>query len=106
MTFTVHVPRIDVHIHIDRDAVQGQIEVLTQLVNKRTQEIMMAISQTEANLIAAFDAETTRIADKIQQLMNNPPADDAEFNAALQAQIDRLKGVGANGQPPNPNPEP
>ena len=57
----------------------------------------MALSVTEAALIKAFDDETNRIATALEELKKD---DDPEFNAALQAQIDKLKGVGAGGTVP------
>lgn len=67
----------------------------------------MTISAAEAAIISRFDTETTRIAQLLIELRDNPPADDAEFNAALTAIADRLTAVGSNPNqpiPPVPNP--
>ena len=63
-------------------------------------------------LLAAFDAETTRIANKIQTLLDQIAAggmselEEAEVQASLQAQVDRLKLVGADPVEPIPPVEP
>jgi hypothetical protein len=63
-------------------------------------------------LLAAFDGETTRIANKIQRLLDQIIAggmtelEEAEVQASLQAQVDRLKLVGADPVEPIPPVEP
>ncbi len=68
----------------------------------------MAIPQSWADLIAAFDAETTRIANKIQELLDKiaaggmSAAEEAETQAGIQAQVDRLRTIGADQANPIP----
>jgi len=63
-------------------------------------------------LLAAFDGETTRIANKIQRLLDQIIAggmtelEEDEVQASLQAQVDRLKLVGADPVEPIPPVEP
>jgi hypothetical protein len=59
----------------------------------------MANVQDYRDLLAEADAETNRIAQRIQDLMNAvvpglTEADAAEIKAGLQAEVDKLKGVG------------
>jgi uncharacterized protein YqgV (UPF0045/DUF77 family) len=79
-----------------------QTGVLGTLIEQAKKEIIMALSTAEQALIATFNAETNRIAALIEQLSQNPPEDDAEFNAALQTIADQLKAVGANPEEPVP----
>ncbi len=58
----------------------------------------MAITASEQALLDAFNTETNRIAD----LIANLDQEDPEFNAQLQAVVDRLREVGAS--PTNPVP--
>lgn len=64
----------------------------------------MALSAAEQSLIAAFNAETNRIAALIEALP--VPEDDTEFNAALDAVVQQLRAVGANPTTPIPAPPP
>ena len=71
-------------------------------------ETMMATLQNFKDLLAAVDAETNRIAAKIQALVDQlsaggmSDAEEAEALAGLSAVADRLKTIGAD--PSNPVP--
>jgi hypothetical protein len=59
----------------------------------------MANVQDYRDLLAEADAETNRIAQRIADLMAGvvaglTEADAAEIKAGLQAEVDKLKGVG------------
>lgn len=60
------------------------------------------------SLVAAIDAETTRIANKIQTLLDAiaaggmSAAEEDAAQASLQAQVDRLKTIGADPVEPIP----
>jgi uncharacterized protein YabE (DUF348 family) len=68
----------------------------------------MAKPESYAALVAAIDAETTRIATKIQTLLDKiiaggmSAADEDAAEAALQAQVDRLKTIGTDPAEPIP----
>jgi len=72
----------------------------------------MAKAESYAALVAAIDAETTRIANKIQTLLDQiaaggmSAADEDAAQAALQAQVDRLRTIGADPVEPIPPVEP
>lgn len=59
----------------------------------------MAISVAEQAIVDRFNAATSAIAAKIQGLIDNPPADDAEFNSQLQTIATGLEALGAPGTP-------
>lgn len=74
---------------------------------ERSKDIMA--TQEEFNeILSQIDSETTRVADKVQQLMDQlatggMSADqEAQVKADLQAQLDKLRGIGAD--PTNPVP--
>lgn len=75
---------------------------------QQKQEILMANLQNFKDLLAAVDIETTRIADKIADLVSQlesgglSEAAEAEVLAGLQAQVDRLKTIGHNPADPIP----
>lgn len=78
-------------------------------------ETIMASLQNFKDLLAAVDAETNRIAAKIQSLVDGlsgggmTDAEEAEALAGLSAVADRLKTIGAdpsNPVPPVPPEEP
>lgn len=62
----------------------------------------MALSAAETKLVERFNTATNAIAERIRNLINNPPADDAEFNAQLESIAAGLEALGADGQPPTP----
>jgi len=68
----------------------------------------MARPQSWNDLLAAFDAETTRIATKIQALLDQIAAggmtaeEETAVQADLQAQVDRLKAIGTDPTEPIP----
>lgn len=63
-------------------------------------------------LVAAIDVETTRIAGVLQALKDQlaeggmSATEEAEVLASLQAQVDRLKGIGVDPAEPIPLVEP
>lgn len=59
----------------------------------------MAISTAEQALLQRFDAATSALAAKIQELIDNPP-DDAEFDTRLAAIADGLEAMGKTVPPP------
>ena len=65
----------------------------------------MALSASETALIERFNVATSALAAKIQQLIDNPPPDDAEFNNVLAGIAAGLEALGQNGAPP-PDPTP
>lgn len=73
-----------------------------------TLENMMATAQEFKTTLAEIDAETTRIANAIQVLVDRITAggmsgpEEAEVKAELTAHLDRLKGIGHD--PANPIP--
>ncbi len=93
MNFTVHIKEL--HVHVDGTN-------LVELITNAKEEILMALSTAEQNLIDQFNTATNAIAAKIQSLIDNPPTDDTEFNTQLQAIADGLTALGAGGQPPPP----
>ena len=67
----------------------------------------MALSTAEQAIVERFNAATTAIANRIRDLVNNPPADDAEFNTALLGIADGLDALGKPDTPvPGPGPQP
>lgn len=83
------------HFHV-QGLGEEQVRGLRQLIQSTGEKILMAVSDAEKALIKAFDDETNRIADAIAAI----DKDDPEFNALLQAQVDKLKGVGKGGSVP------
>lgn len=59
----------------------------------------MALSAAETAIVARFNTATSKVADRIRDLIANPPADDADFNAALGALADGLDALGAPTEP-------
>lgn len=85
------------------------IEIETTLDRiQQKMETMMPTLQNFKDLLAAVDAETNRIAAKIQSLVDQlggggmSDAEEAEALAGLSAVADRLKTIGAD--PSNPVP--
>lgn len=68
----------------------------------------LATLQNFKDLLAAVDAETTRIGDKIQELVDKleaggmADAEEAEALAGLSAAADRLKSIGSDPSDPIP----
>lgn len=92
----------------DRSVLQ-QLDAVTMqldLVLQKQGELKMALSAAEQALIERFNVATNAIAAKIQQLIDNPPADDAEFNSVLQGIATGLEALGAPGSPLPPPPTP
>lgn len=77
---------------------------LSTQIHRLERTLLMALSAAEQSLIAAFNAETNRIAALIEALP--VPEDDTEFNAALDAVVQQLRAVGANPTTPIPAPPP
>lgn len=83
--------------------------VLIALLRQHQMEIrIMATLTTFAELLAAIDAETTRIGVKIQTLIDQLAAgglsaeDEATVLAGLGAAADKLKGIGVDPADPVP----
>lgn len=74
----------------------------------RKEDLIMATQEEFNEILSQIDSETTRVADKVQQLMDQlatggMSADqEAQVKADLQAQLDKLRGIGAD--PANPVP--
>jgi len=64
----------------------------------------MPLSANEQALVDRFNAATNAIAARIQALIDNPPADDAELNTKLGEIVTGLEALGAPGQPLPPTP--
>lgn len=96
MNFNLNV-KADIMIHSnEHQSVMEALAGLKQLIQSTGEKTLMAVSDAEKALVKAFDDETNRIAEAIAAL----DKDDPEFNALLQAQIDKLKGVGKGGSVP------
>lgn len=98
MNITINTPQVIIN-NVDTEGLILKLE-------STKKEILEVMSDSESKIIAAFDEQTTRIAKEIEDLIKNPPADDAEFNAALQLRVDALKALGAGGSVPSGPPGP
>lgn len=63
--------------------------------NSNPRRNSMPLSTAEQAIIDRFNTATSAVAQKIRDLMANPPADDVEFNVALSAIADGLDALGA-----------
>lgn len=103
---------INLHFHVDKLSLtvdggsfdQCSIDQLKKLILETKEEIIMAITVAEQALIDRFNAATNLIAQELTDLKNNPPAEPADFEAALQPIIEKLEGLGAPGTPVPPAP--
>jgi AmiR/NasT family two-component response regulator len=88
------------HIFVHTDEADRIHQHIDSIGNK----IIMAMNQQTRDVIAAFDTETTKIADRITALIAQLDADttNAEVQAALAPQLDRLRALGANPETPIP----
>jgi hypothetical protein len=102
MKLIIEVPAINIHLHTYSTSDSRVDEILAgiQRLFKQGEEIKMAISVAEQTIIDRFNAATSAIAAKIQVLIDNPPADDSEFNAQLKTIADGLDALGQTGVPP------
>lgn len=67
----------------------------------------MALSTAEQAIVDRLDTATSAVATVIRDLRDNPPADDAEFNAKLTEIADGLDALAKPGTPlPGPGPQP
>jgi len=64
----------------------------------------MALTAAEQAIITAFDDATTAVGNRIQKLIDSGNTDSTEFLTALQAEADKLKAMGSDGNPPAPTP--
>lgn len=64
----------------------------------------MALTPAEQTIITAFDTATSAVAARIQALIDAGNTDSPEFVTALQAEVTKLQGMGANGTTPTPAP--
>lgn len=62
----------------------------------------MALSAAEQTIITAFDDATSAVGARIQRLIDAGNTDSPEFLTALQAEADKLKGMGSDGSVPPP----
>lgn len=68
----------------------------------------MANIETFTDLLTAVDGETTRIADTVQELLARAAAggmtadEEEQVRAALAAQLDKLRAIGADPADPVP----
>lgn len=70
-------------------------------LKKQLKEIPIKMDQDKATIIAAFDAATTAIGDRIAALIaSQTNALDPEFKAALESEIAKLNGLGSGGSAP------
>ncbi len=109
MRIIIEVPRVDLHVHLPPEPPAAvAAEILAKLadlraeIQKQGMEIKMAISVAEQALLDRFDAATSAIAAEIQGLINNPPADNLEFNSRLQTIADGLEQLGKTVPPAPP----
>lgn len=81
-------------------------DILSRLNDLKHQgEILrMALSAAELALIERFNTATNAIAAKINDLINNRPEDDEDFNAQLRDLAAGLEALGAGGTPPVDDP--
>lgn len=85
--------------------IAGALEALAPQSNKEKKR--MALSTAEQAIVDRFNTATTAIANRIRDLIANPPADDAEFNSVLSGIADGLDALGAPATPvPGPGPQP
>lgn len=84
---------------IDSSRIDHKLDSIINLINQTGERIIMALSAAEQTIVDRFNTATSAVAAKIQQLIDNPPADDAEFNARLQELADGLDKLGQPGQP-------
>lgn len=81
--------------------------IIAALWNRRAikqsqKETIMALTAAEQKIIDQFNEATTKVSDRLDQLIANPPDTTAEFIAALQPIADHLDVMGTN--PANPTP--
>lgn len=94
---------INHHYHVGKTSLETVLERLTQMEGR----IMAKLEDFQAAL-AAVDAETTRIADYIQQLLAKlqttglSETEEAQVLADLNAATDRLRSVGTSVENPVP----
>ena len=58
------------------------------------------MSPEETAIIERFNVATTAVATKLRDLVANPPANDAEFNSALEGIATGLEALGSGGTAP------
>ena len=96
---TIKIEHLHLTVHVaESEALDEISKKLTALAHQQTQTkdtIIMAISAAEQRIVDRFNAETTRIANLIRDLLANPPADDTEFNTVLEGIAAQLEAVGA-----------
>lgn len=108
MTLNIHTHgSIHIHNHHDSTAFNERLdELITDLEvlaqqsqsNQRRKK-RMPLSDAEQALIERFNLATSAVAQRIKDLVANPPANDAEFNTQLTSIADGLDALGKPGEP-------
>lgn len=74
-------------------------------VLQKLKELSAQMSQDELNIIAAFDAATTAVGNRIAALVLTQTGLDPDFVTALNGEVTKLQALGTNATVPPPVPQ-
>lgn len=90
---------IEVH-HVYCDPRLDEILAVVREMKIQGESIKAMITTAEQAIIDQFNADTTAIGNRIAALVANAPTDNPDFLAALTAEADALKALGATPAAP------